>query len=62
MECAEKNLTETNSTNSTSNEGFILASMDTIKIGIYFFTWIFGLGANFLGSIGCTLLRGHKRP
>ena len=57
MECTETNLTlETNST-SPSNEGFILASMDTIKIGIYFFTWIFGLGANFLGSIGCTLLR-----
>ena len=43
---------EGNST-SSENEGPLLASMDTIKIGIYFFIWIFGLAANFLGMNGC---------
>ena len=54
MECPVEN-ENFNSTqelgNGTTSEhqGTILASMDTIKIGIYFFTWIFGLAANFLG-------------
>ena len=56
MECPLENDNYGNSTqdlgNGTSEEhqGTILASMDTIKIGIYFFTWIFGLAANFLGQ------------
>ena len=54
MECPLENENFENSTQemgngTTEHEGTILASMDTIKIGIYFFTWIFGLAANFLG-------------
>lgn len=65
MECPLENDNYGNSTqdlgNGTSEEhqGTILASMDTIKIGIYFFTWIFGLAANFLVLLSVYYSRGR---
>ena len=53
MECSVENenfnATHDLGNGTSEHQGTILASMDTIKIGIYFFTWIFGLAANFLG-------------